>query len=152
MARREITWVLNDNGCWLCNSHAKDKDGYPCCKRKGRSERISREHYRLYKGEITSGYVIRHTCDNPACVNPDHLIVGTHAENVADRVARDRSATGVKNGRAKLTEEQVIAIYINNTDKHTALSSFYGVDVKVIRDIKQKKKWVRVIDAYLSTL
>ncbi len=79
-------------------------------------------------------------------------MLGTHADNVADRVSRQRSATGSKNGRSKLTEEDVIAIYTNTTDTQTVLARQYGVDRKVIRDIKQRKKWVSVIDTYLSTL
>ena len=139
----EITWLVQPNGCWLCNSHAKDRDGYPCCKREGRHQRI---HRLFYQGEIPLKHVVRHTCDTPACINPDHLIIGTHADNVADRVLRQRSATGINNGRSKLTEEQVIAIYTNLTDSQTTLSSMYGVDRKVIRDIQQKKKWVSVIN------
>ncbi len=145
----EITWLVAPNGCWLCNSHAKDKDGYACCRRNGKYQRI---HRLMYKGEIPFNYVVRHTCDTPACINPDHLVLGTHADNVADRVSRQRSATGSKNGRSKLTEEDVIAIYTNTTDTQTVLARQYGVDRKVIRDIKQRKKWVSVIDTYLSTL
>lgn len=57
--------------------------------------------------EDIAGLVVRHTCDNPPCVNPAHLIIGTHAENVQDKVLRNRQAKGVDNGRAILTEEQV---------------------------------------------
>jgi hypothetical protein len=145
----EITWLIQPNGCWLCNSHAKDKDGYACCKRNGKSQRI---HRLFYQGEIPPNHVVRHTCDQPACINPDHLIIGTHAENVADRVARNRSASGITNGRAKLTEEDVIAIYTNITETQTVLANRYNVDRKVVRDIKQKKKWVAVIDSYLSSM
>ena len=129
----EITWLVQPNGCWLCNSHAKDKDGYACCKH-GRIHRL------MYQGEIPPNHVVRHTCDTPACINPDHLVLGRHADNVADRVARNRSATGTNNGRAKLIEEDVIAIYTNTTETQAVLASRYNVDRKVIRDIKQKKE------------
>lgn len=150
--RKEITWIENDKGCWLCNSHATDRDGYPNCKRNGRAERISREHYRLYKGEIPVNHVVRHTCDTPACINPEHLLLGTHADNVADRVSRNRSAKGIISGRSKLTEQQVISIYSNKTDKCTILASYYKVDNKTIRNIQQRKNWISVIDTYLATL
>jgi hypothetical protein len=67
-------------------------------------------------------------------------VLGRHADNVADRVARNRSATGTNNGRAKLIEEDVIAIYTNTTETQAVLASRYNVDRKVIRDIKQKKE------------
>lgn len=54
--------------------------------------------------------VIRHSCDNPPCTNPAHLLVGTHADNVADRVTRSRNAVGEAHGIAKLTESDVAEI------------------------------------------
>lgn len=50
---------------------------------------------------------VRHKCDNPACVNPEHLLLGTHADNVADRVSRNRSAFGTKHGLCKLSIDEV---------------------------------------------
>lgn len=54
--------------------------------------------------------VVRHSCDNPRCVNPGHLLAGDHADNVADRVRRGRSAIGENNGRAKLSNRDVAGI------------------------------------------
>lgn len=56
---------------------------------------------------LPEGMVIRHTCDNPPCVNPDHLLLGTPADNIHDAVTRDRNAYGSRHGIAKLTEELV---------------------------------------------
>ena len=53
----------------------------------------------LHKVELTIDDVIMHSCDNPGCINTDHLSLGTHATNVADRVAKGRCATGSSNGR-----------------------------------------------------
>lgn len=67
--------------------------------------------YELATGQhIPEGAVVRHLCNNPTCCNPAHLAVGTHADNVADRVAAGRSARGEHNGRAKLTWAAVAAI------------------------------------------
>lgn len=69
---------------------------------------VHRVVYRwYYDANIPAHMVIRHRCDNPCCCNPLHLELGTHADNVQDRVDRDRSAKGEENGRAKLTENQV---------------------------------------------
>ena len=78
------------------------------------------------------------------CINPEHLILGTHADNVADRVSRGRSATGVKNGRAKLTEDQVREI-LASTDRHIVLSKKYGVTPKVVRLVRRRAIWKTVV-------
>ena len=74
------------------------------------------------------------------CINPEHLVKGTHNDNVQDRVSRNRSAIGINNGRSKLTELQVIDIY-NSNDTKRALATKYNVDPKVIYDIKRKNTW-----------
>lgn len=60
--------------------------------------------------EDIKGKVVRHTCDNGRCINPEHLLLGTHQDNVQDRVDRDRTARGEAHCQAKLTLEQVAAI------------------------------------------
>lgn len=59
---------------------------------------------------LPEGMVIRHTCDNPLCVNPAHLLLGTHADNVRDKVSRQRQSRGRSHGLSKLTEDDVRAI------------------------------------------
>jgi hypothetical protein len=92
-------------------------------------------------GQIPEGYVIRHKCDVRRCINPEHLIAGTHAQNVRDRVERKRSAIGERNGRSKLTEQQVKEIKYIKSLNNTILAYIYGVDRRVIRDIKTGRKW-----------
>jgi len=60
-----------------------------------------------HKQEVPEGMCVCHTCDNPPCVNPAHLYLGTHTDNMRDRAERGRSAKGSQNGNAKLTEDQV---------------------------------------------
>lgn len=109
----------------------------------GRSEYIHRLVYQEHNGPIPPDLVVRHKCDVRQCVRPDHLVLGTHEQNVQDRVARDRSAKGVSNGRAKLDEEKVRQI--RRSEKAVGeLAREYGVDRKLIRRIRDRKLWRHV--------
>lgn len=95
---------LKDTGCmeW---TRCLNTDGYPRMGVKGNSNiKVHRLVYELHTGEDIEGKVVRHTCDNPKCINPDHLVIGTNTENVADRVERGRS-------RGHVTEEEVRLVY-----------------------------------------
>jgi hypothetical protein len=82
-----------DSGCWYWLG-SKDKKGYGLIPMKGRSERAHRYSYRVFKGIIPSGYQILHQCDNPSCVNPSHLDVGTNTDNMVDKFSKNRQAKG----------------------------------------------------------
>jgi hypothetical protein len=98
---------------------------------------------------VQDGMVVRHKCDNPSCGNPDHLIVGTQQENVADRVSRCREGyrKGIKNGRAKLSEYHVIQIrarFSSGKISKSELSKEYGVTDVLIGLIIRKRIWSHV--------
>lgn len=137
---KDIEYTVDEStGCWNCTSHSKDALGYNKCKRGGYHS-VHRYMYAQKYGSITSDIILRHICDNPSCINPEHLLAGTHADNVQDRVNKNRSALGEQNGRSKLTENQVVEIYnSNNTNRELAI--LYNVDNKVIHDIKHKNTW-----------
>jgi hypothetical protein len=138
-----ITYIIN-NDCWECTSHACDSNGYPVIRINGKQDRIHRHYYRQHNGVIPSGFVIRHSCDNRKCINPEHLSIGTHADNVSDRVARDRSAKGENNGRNVLTIREVQLIRLDNSTPKMELARLFKVDPKTIRDIKQGKTWAGI--------
>jgi hypothetical protein len=69
-----------------------------------RQESCHRVSYELSVGAIPDGAQVLHRCDVPLCVNPDHLFVGTHADNMNDRDAKGRTPRGEQSGRARLTE------------------------------------------------
>lgn len=90
--------------------------------------------------------MVRHLCNHPACINPRHWDVGTHAANVADRVAAGRCARGEKNGRAKLTIMDVRAIReaLAADVAIPALADYYKVDPRAVRFIRDGKTWQHV--------
>lgn len=135
---------IQKTGCIQFRHKIANKDGYPVIKRNRKQYFYTRYVWEKINGPIPKGLVLRHTCDNPACVNRDHLLLGTHADNVADRVARGRSAKGERNGRAKLTEDAVRFIRNNTTLNNTALSKIYHVDRNVIRYVKTGQSWKHV--------
>ncbi|WP_406236896.1 hypothetical protein ACF3NX_06315 [Acetobacter orientalis] len=105
----------------------------------------------LFNGPIPKGHVVRHKCDCNykddtgwnVCVNPAHLETGTYADNSNDAVIRNRSSHGTKNGRNKLTEEQVKTIY-SDTRSQDKIASEYGVHQTLVSAIKIGKLWSRV--------
>lgn len=85
--------VHPDTGCWLWEGSTY-QNGYGWLKVFGKIVSAHRYSYELHRGPIPCGGHILHSCDVKHCVNPDHLRVGSHAENMADAVARGRIASG----------------------------------------------------------
>ena len=79
----------------------KDKDGYPRMKHGGRNQPASRILWRILHGEIPEGMLVCHHCDNPSCVNPDHLYLGSFEDNMRDKDERDRNPSGRFSGNWK---------------------------------------------------
>ncbi len=111
----------------------------------GASQRAMRAHrvaYQLFKGPVASGVVVMHRCDNPRCVNADHLQLGTHSDNHADMVSKLRHNHGERSYFAKLTEEQVREI--RRRSKGTSqgdLAESYGVSRQTIARIISRETW-----------
>ncbi|WP_186314480.1 HNH endonuclease signature motif containing protein [Bacillus pumilus] len=103
-------------------------------------QRLHRYVYQLINGPLESHQVVMHMCDNPSCFNPVHLEVGSHADNVRDKVQKNRQCRGMNNGSSKLTEEEVITIR-QDTRSHIAISKDYNVNRATIGQIKRRETW-----------
>lgn len=145
--------------CWPWTS-ARDKDGYGIFETREKTVRATRYLMRSL-GHDVSGRFVLHNCDNPSCMNPAHLRVGTARENSADMKARGRSLTGDRNparqrpetrprgdshSLARLTSQQVQTIrveYANGTTQ-IALARRFGVGESTIGSVVRRETWRHV--------
>ena len=123
--------VCDATGCWLWTGGKASKNGYGSMAPTAWGTLAHRISYGLFRGDIPPGKCVCHTCDTPSCVNPDHLFVGTIADNVADRDKKGRQVTlrGAKNVNAKLTGELVIEMRQRRVagEGIVALAKAYGI-------------------------
>jgi hypothetical protein len=128
--------------CWLWTG-SFDKDGYGQM-RDGIRKIQDRGHkfsYRLHFGEIPVGMCICHKCDNPSCVNPDHLFLGSHRANQDDKMAKNRHAKGETQGHSKLTNEQIAQIRARANEDYKVLCSEFNVVPSTVYRIWHKQSW-----------
>lgn len=134
------------DGCWPWLGRL-DKTGYGILWIKRRSLRAHRVSYEIHVGPIPDGLCVCHRCDNPSCVKPEHLFLGTHAENMADMVAKGRSPNtrmfGTDNGRAKLAASDVLEIRLRASDGETkaSIARDYPVGATTIHKILNGERW-----------
>lgn len=137
--------IRQPDGCWewtACrayNGYGKFWDGVKLTS-------AHRAAYRIFLGEIPDGQNVLHRCDNPSCVNPLHLFLGTQSENVQDMLRKGRAAVGSKNGFAKLTEADIpmIRSQLRGGESLTSIAKSLGVDHATIKDIKLGRTWKHV--------
>lgn len=133
-----------ESGCWIWN-RAKGRQGYGSTRYHGRYVSAHRAYYAHYVGAIPAGMVVMHQCDSPACVNPDHLRIGTMQENQDDMASKKRSNQGMKSWSAKLTELDVRSIHLS-PDTGLALAKQYGVSTATISEIRRGITWPHIYE------
>lgn len=135
------SYTVTPSGCWEWNRN-RNVYGYGRIGKKNRAITAHRLSWEINRGPIPPGLFICHKCDNPPCVNPDHLFLGTCKDNLNDmwskgryKVRRGELATG-----SKLTKDQAIAIYLDGR-KHLDIAQAYGVTRECVGRIKQGRTW-----------
>jgi hypothetical protein len=131
-----------DTGCWLW-TRSTSASGYGRISVNGKPRKAHRASYEIHIGPIPDGLCVLHRCDTPACVNPEHLFLGTQQDNMADMNRKGRGARGERNGGTHLTERDILAI---RADKrlHRLIAADYGVAGSQISVIKNRKTWRHV--------
>lgn len=135
--------VRGANECWLWQAYI-DQEGYGRFSFDGKRRFAHRAAWILTFGPLPNEARVLHKCDNPTCVNPAHLFIGTHQDNMNDRSAKGRTASGERNGRAKLTWEivnQIRAAHKPWKVGITKLAAQFGVSKWVVQDILRKRTW-----------
>lgn len=142
--RFDEKWMPEPNsGCWLWLA-ARNKNGYGTILTTTRSALASRASWTLHRGPIPDGLLVLHKCDVRCCVNPDHLFLGTQAENLADMDRKGRRKNGPLHGdqhhQAKLTTGDVLKIR-EAGGSPTIVARSYGVSRTAICDILAGRTW-----------
>ncbi len=130
-----------NGGCWLWA--AKTDYGYGRFSVGYKSYRAHRFSYQTFVGEIPEGILVCHRCDIPPCCNPDHLFLGTDAENVADMIAKDRSPRGRRHPMATLSETDIADIRASK-ERGAHLARMYGVSRTTVCDILKRRTWSHI--------
>jgi len=133
-------------GCWPWNG--SKVYAYGGLKWEGKSRRAHRIAWMLTFGPIPDELCVCHKCDNPLCCNPNHLFLGTEADNVNDKVSKLRHAFGVNHGRAKVTDEQVSCIRLQaKILTQTELARLFQLSRAQIQNIIFRRQWRHVVAA-----
>lgn len=146
-----INYFLNriyiglESGCMIWTG-CRDKNGYGNIKYNGKHTRSHRVFYEIFNNiKIPDDKCVCHKCDNPSCVNPNHMFIGTRSENNTDRHIKGRSGDhrGENGSRAKLSESKVIEIIrrARAGESHLELGKMFGVSKHAIGAITCGRNW-----------
>lgn len=139
-------WIVTESGCW--EWERRNPANYGLVWYDGKDNLAHRAMYKRFFGPIPEGMFVCHSCDNPPCVNPEHLWLGTPLDNVLDKEHKGRGnqAKGESNGYAKLTEENVIEIRRLREDGLIlrVIAEQFGITEAAVSSIARRKTWAHV--------
>jgi hypothetical protein len=134
--------------CWVWTGY-RIEEGYGQLTVNNRPCPAHRYSYELHFGKPPDSLCVCHHCDNPPCVNPAHLFLGTNQDNVDDKVAKGRCLVGERHGRAKLSDDQVREMRRryrprSKTDGALAMAKEFGVSEPTVRQIIARRIWTHI--------
>lgn len=137
--------ILDPNsGCWVWTaSYRTDGYGRMASSDRGKPIAAHRGSWIAYRGTIPDSMCVCHHCDNRACVNPDHLFIGTHKDNTQDALKKGRFCIGERHFAARLTPRQVDEIR-SSEERSTKLAIRYGVSRATILRTQRRESWRHV--------
>jgi len=152
--RKSVSDRLRDktevtDGCWLWRGHALPK-GYGVMSVGGSPKLTHRLSWEQEHGPIPPGLMVLHRCDNPPCLRPSHLFLGTAADNTNDMIAKGRArpahVIGERQGTSKLTDAKVLAMRERYAlvPSLPALAREFGVTVPTVWKVIHRKAWKHV--------
>ena len=135
-------------GCWEWK-RSKNIYGYGTLKVNGKTVTAHKTAYELFVGEVPDGLLVLHSCDNPSCINPAHLHVGTQSDNMKECYERGRSSIkpvslkGEKNGSAKLTSADVNEIrkMLSCGKKQQQIAEVFKISQSQVSNIARERRW-----------
>lgn len=136
----------NENNCWIWNG-TKHEFGYGKIGVDGKMLKAHRVSWFLFKGQIPASLCVLHKCDNPACVNPDHLFLGTLKDNTRDMIRKGRDAAcGERNHESKLSPAQVAEIIALRKEGVMLkyISAQFGISMGHVSQIASGGRWGHV--------
>jgi hypothetical protein len=142
----ERRYVITPQGCWEAIGCRLDS-GYVQVSVSGRRDHAHRLAWREANGPIPDGMLVCHHCDNPPCVQPDHLFLGTPADNMSDKTAKGRGKgmfrPGVDHPGAKLNPERVREIRrrLASGETQRSIAASFGVALTTISAIALGRNW-----------
>ena len=142
------------DGCWPWLGGGRSAKGYGHlgeCGRGGKMVLAHRLSFEIHNGPIPTGLVVMHSCDNPACVNPAHLRVGSMAENIKEaydkgrKVCRPPHKQGEEHGAAKITEQIVREIRSEQGKTIRQIARERGLSKSLVARVRHRKTWRHIV-------
>lgn len=132
--------------CWEWKA-GKDNEGYGVIRVSSKVIRAHVLSYELHFYEVPKGLHVLHECDNPPCVNPHHLKLGTHLDNMKDMLSKGRFCKGEQSPKSKLTEEDVLdirAMYESGDFTQVQISDIFHVSNMLVSLIVRRIMWKHI--------
>ncbi len=149
-------YIVGPSGCWEFQGKKKAGSTYGQLTIYSNTARVPkrmfsahRVSYAFHNGIDPESLSVMHSCDNPICINPEHLELGTHKKNMQEMADRKRSTIGEINPNHKITEADVIAVVerIKAGESNMAISKDLPISHAMVSQIRHKKNWIHLLDS-----